>query len=95
MARANYGDITHLQERWKNEPGIPGWKKSGMIALVDKLKRKFADNHDETSGVELYFPEDCNNYDVFITVAYALDALAVPTSSGYIMREFGEYKEDA
>ena len=94
MAQANLAALAWMQESWKHESGIPGWKKDAMIALTNKLRRRIEDNHNELDGVELYYPEDCNNYDVFITVAYALDALVVPTGNGGIMRKFGEYGED-
>lgn len=94
MPRFNYGNLSHIQERWRNDPNIPNWKRDGMVALTDKLKRKIADNHGEPSGVELYYPEECSSYDVFMTVAFALDALVVPRSIGYTMRCFGDYRDD-
>ena len=91
MAQANLGVLIRLQEHWQKCDGIPRWKKDGMIALTNKLKRRLADNRNELDGVELYFPEDCDNYDVFMTVAYALDAFVVPSGNGCTMRKFGEH----
>ena len=94
MTKVDFGALAHLQDRWRNDPGIPRWKKDGMVGLVDKLRQKVSDNHYNLDGIELYFPEDCNNYDVFMSVSYALDALVIPRSNGCCMREFGKYDEN-
>lgn len=94
MPKVDYGDLAHMQERWKNNPTIPVWKRDHMNALMSKFKSKVADNHGDSDGVELYYPEDCNDYDAFMTVACALDALVIPRSDGCVMRMFGDYSED-
>ena len=67
MAQVNLATLAWMQENWKRESGIPSWKKDAMITLTNKLRRRVEDNHNELDGVELYYPEDCTNYDAFIS----------------------------
>jgi hypothetical protein len=94
MPRVDYGELASLQASWQNNPMIPEWKKVGMGRLLEVFRRRVADNHNKMDGVRLYYPEDCREYDVFISVVNALDALVVPTSNnGLIASHFGKYGE--
>ena len=93
MPRADYGELAQLQTRWENDPYIPNWKKVELTKLLDILRKRAEDNRGKLNLVQLYYPDDCHNYDVFIMVVHALDALMIPTSNGYIARDFGAYSE--
>lgn len=95
MTTANSKTIAELIKRWQDDSTIPGWKKDGMIDLVKRLEAKLKASEDEhdRKNVELLFPEDCCNYDVFMTVACALEARVVTYLGGYIMRQFGKCRD--
>ena len=94
MPWANPGGLDQLRDHWRSNPYIPEWKKDSMNALIDIIQRKAADNHGSLKSIQLYYPEDCREYDVFISVANVLDALVIPTSGdGLIMRDIGEYRD--
>ena len=94
MSRVDYGELAHLKTLWRNNPMIPEWKKEGMVILLDTFLKKVADNNNEIDGVQLYFPQDCHEYDVFMSVVNALDALVIPTSGDCLVAShFGKYSE--
>ena len=90
MPRLDYGELAGLETQWKNNPCISGATKVDILALTEVLRKKAADNHNDLSGLELYFPMDCRNYDAFMTVANALNALVIPAGNGYTARHLGE-----
>ena len=88
MSRVSYDSIVEIQDRWQTIH-IPQNEKDGMVALINKLMHKLIDNGHELDGVQLEFPEDCNDYNVFMNVSYALSARVKEKSNGgYIMSEF-------
>ena len=94
MPWAHSDTILKLQACWRNDPSIPNWRKDKMIALTELLQKRAADCRGNLSRVQLYYPEDCNDYDAFRTVTNALDALVIPTSGeGFIARNFGKAKD--
>ena len=93
MPRLDYGELARLESRWKDNPCISGATKVDMLALTEVLRKKAADTHNDLDGVELYFPGDCRNYDAFMTVANALNALVVPTGNGFTARHIGDYTD--
>lgn len=96
MTTANAKNLASLRERWQGDPMIPRWKKDGMILLAHKLEarvRNSEDAHDKVR-VELYYPEDCTNYDVFMTVSCALEARVLARADGgLVMKHFGKCPE--
>ena len=86
MPRLDGGELASLETQWKNNPCISGATKVDILALADVLRRKAADNHNSLDGLELYFPSDCRNYDAFMIIVNAFNALVIPTGNGYIAR---------
>ena len=87
MGKVLYDNIVSKQEWWR-EIHLP--EAEDMVALTNKLVYKLIDNHHELDGVSLFYPEDCDNYDVFRKVAYGLDAIVAKTDHGFIMTGFGD-----
>lgn len=86
MAKVVYDDIVSRQEWWK-ETHLP--EATDMVALTNKLMHKLIDNEHELDRVSLFYPEDCDNYDVFRKVAYGLDAFITKIGHGFVMTGFG------
>ena len=94
MPWANIGSLAQLKASWRDDRTIPDWRMAEMFALVELLQKRAEDNHNNLDGVQLFYPEDCRDYDAFQSVANALDALVIPTSGeGYIARNFGKCKD--
>ena len=94
MPWADSGLFAKMKTHWQNDPTIPAWKREKMFALTDVLQKRAADNRNGLKGAQLFYPEDCDDYDAFMTVTHALDALVIPTSGeGYIARCFGEFND--
>ncbi len=94
MPWGNSDSILKLQAYWRDDPRIPNWRKDKMIALTELLQKRAADCRNNLANVQLYYPEDCDDYDAFRTVTNAFDALVIPTSGdGLIARNFGKAKD--
>lgn len=96
MGRINYQNIVFHQDCWKKEIGIPKDKTDALIALSNKLMHKAIDNNHEIDGIKLLYPEDCDNKDVFMSLAYAFSAFVHPKEEGkgFVMEEFGKNREE-
>ena len=94
MTNFPYDSLVSTQEHWK-QMNIPDWKKSGMIALVNVLMHRLIDNNHDIEKVELQYPEDCDNFDVFRDVAYGLSAFVTKRDSGGLaMNGFGHCRDE-
>ena len=95
MGRINYEKVVRYQDDWK-ESGMPKGKTETLISLSNKLMHKAIDNNHEIDGIKLFYPEDCNNKDVFISLAYAFSAFVHPKEEGkgLVMDEFGKNIEE-
>ena len=93
--QVRYDSIVSKQEHWKSA-NLPESMVKDMVALSNRLMHKLIDNGHDLEGVRLFYPEDCDNYEAFSAVAYALDACVTTKkaygieSAGAIMHGFGE-----
>lgn len=95
MTTANAKNLASVRERWQNDSTIPRWKKDAMIDLTLKLEErvKTCEGVYEKKNVKLFFPQDCCNYDAFLSVGCALEARVVATPGGFVMKDFGRCRE--
>ena len=93
MARIDYDVLNEYREDWK-EIKMPGWKKNCLISLSKKLEEKARNNNDDIEGIELHYPEDCNDYEMFSQFASVFDAYVSPRNEGgYKIYGWGLNKE--
>lgn len=92
MGRINYENIVFYQDQWIKQSGMPQNKKDSLIALSNILMHKAIDNNHKIDGIKLFYPEDCDNRDAFMSFANACDAFVHPKGDGkgLVMRDFGK-----
>ena len=68
MKEIRVDDIVQLQESC-NKLDMPNWIKYEMNYLCNVVIKKANDNNGLLDGIQLYFPDDYKNYDLFLRFA--------------------------
>ena len=89
MSRFNYNSVLWYQYGLLRNSQVEPKKKDELINLGNVLLLKIIDNNYKTDGIVLFYPEDCNDYDIFADFARALRAtIANRAGGGYKMHSF-------
>ena len=92
--KINYDELAVYQQYWRETKEIPEERVNKLIDLSNKLVEKAKANNDGLDGVVLLYPEDCQDYNVFMDFAYAMLAYVfVREEKGLRMEKWGLRQE--
>lgn len=75
--KLNYEALLDTQEFWLESEGLSQQQKDGFIVLSNLLMERTKEKQGELDDVELYYPEDFQDFEIFTDFAFALSAYVV------------------
>ena len=76
MARVNYQVILDYQDEWKRQG------KEKLVTLCKKFMHKIVDNNHNLDDIVLFYPEECDDFELFKEFAATFLASIYKTEDG-------------